>query len=208
MINEDDFKDLFEIEIPPISECKHDFRKDTSHYICINCGIVNIDRPIYIDMQYKFIEKDYHCYKRRLYFLEKLRLMCCYKSCSSNVYQTVIDTIKSYEFNDVQELKTILKNLKYTSYFKHIHNIYFDIKRIRLIPLNYDQIEFLQKKFILYEKQLVNFLINKSMISYNIIIYCMFKKYGIPYYQHILLPKNCKRLIESIDGLLKNIENY
>lgn len=204
---EEYFYDLIqqEIIIDNNNNCDHDLRKDISHYVCILCGHVDIDKPILVDSTIKYALKEYHSYKRRLYFTERLRLMCCYKSCNTEEYKNVVNELKSYQFNEIYELKLLLKKLRWTHYYKHIYNIYYDLKNVVLVPLRHEQISFLERKFIKYEKC---FTIDKSMVAYGIIIYCFFKLYNFAYYQYIMLPKNSKRIIEIIYDLLKNIENY
>jgi len=109
---------------------------------------MDIDRPIFIS-NYNFSTiKNYHLYRRRIYFTEKLRLLSGIKQSFSSQYNDMIKHLQNYEFNNIEELIKLLKKHKFHKFYKYVHSIYFDIKKERLIKLSPLDIEFLINQFI------------------------------------------------------------
>ena len=96
-----------------------------------------------------------------------------------------------------------MRQLGYHRDHKHIYNIYFEIKKVQLIPLTINDIEKLIIKFISVEREFKKFYPSKNnLLSYNIVIYCILKKYNHSYYKNVILPKNKKKLLKNIENLV------
>jgi hypothetical protein len=189
-------------------ECNHEWRPMESHLTCIICGIVDIDRPIFIDDAKNF-QKSTYLFARKTYFLTVLRLLSCSKPCDRTEYSDIVKQLSEHQFENIFELKKILTKLKFRKYYKYIYLIYFDIKKVKLIDLKYDDIEFLSKKFLFLELEFKKMYPNKSnMLSYSLISYCLLKRYNYDFYKYVIIPKKKDLLIEKINELLKNIDNY
>lgn len=187
------------------SKCEHNYVQMQECWSCCLCGVVDIDRPVFLDSRQES-QKSCYLYTRKTYFLTVLRLLSGLKQCESDKYPEVIKKISEHEFNNIFELKKIMSKLKMQKYYKFIYSIYFDIKKIKLINLKYDDIEFLTNKFILLEFEFKKYYPNKSnMISYSLILYCLLKYFDYDCYKYIITPKKTEFLNE-VTKILKNIE--
>jgi hypothetical protein len=144
-------------------------------------------------------------YHRKTYFADKLNLIAGMKQCQLIDYNETVDLLKDYHFDDIFELRDLMKELKLSKFYRFIYSIYYDIKNVKVINLTHTDISFLLHKFLelerLYKGQRVS---RKNIISHDIIIYCMFRKYGLAY-DNIILPKNAHKNIDFITELLNNI---
>lgn len=191
------------------SSCKHDNRVIAGHLTCILCGEVNIDRPIYSELIEHDIYKPYFIYHRKSYFREKLRLLAGIKQSLSPDYPKVINTLKTFQFSTLIELKKLMQKNGYHRYYKYIYNIFYEVTGKKLIVLNPTQISFLTLRFLKIEHAFKkSFPVKSNILSYNIIIHSLLKNYGYDCYKHILLPKNYRKLVKNITDLLKSIETY
>lgn len=189
--------------------CEHNFNAIDAYYTCVLCGIIDTTRPVYIDQFRVINNKNYHLYHRKIYFLEKLRLISGIKQSGSEQYHELIIKLGNETFTNLKELRKLIKQYNYNKFYKYIHSIYFDIKKVRLIKLSYSDIDFLLKKFLIIEREFKKQYNRKSnILSYNIIIYTLFNRYYPDYCQYLILPKNNKKICEKIIELLRDIDNY
>src|SRR5690606_10219419 len=98
-------------------------------------------------------QKSNYLYNRKTYFLIILRLLSCRKSCDNPNYSETIKQLSEYQFENIFELKKVMAKLKLKKYYKYIYLIYFDIKKVKLINLTYNDIEFLANKFVILENE-------------------------------------------------------
>lgn len=205
--NEEYFTQDKQNEETPIDVCKHDFTVMESHYVCSICGIVDLDQPIFIDDANRF-QKSNYLYNRKTYFLSVLRLLSCAKPCDNKNYPEIIKQLSSNQFESIFELKKLMSKLKLKKYYKYIYLIYFDLKKVKLINLTYNDIEFLSNKFVILEHEFKAAYPNKSnMLSYSLVVYCLLKQYNYDCYKYVIIPKKKDLLLEKLRNLLKNIEN-
>ncbi len=190
-----------------IDTCKHDFVPMESHYCCQLCGIVDLDQPIFIDDVNRY-QKPNYLYNRKTYFLIVMRLLTCRKSYDNPNYSEVVKQLSEYPFDTIFELKKLMTKLKLKKYYKYIYLVYFDIKKVKLIDLSYNDIEFLANKFVILENEFKKAYQNKSnMLSYSLVAYCLLKRYNYDCYKYIIIPKKKDLILEKLNNLLKNIEN-
>lgn len=165
------------------------------YMVCPICGNIDLD-PVIDSVEY--IQKK-SFYKRILYCIEKLNLMTCYKRCTSIFYKEMIDVLKDEDFETITELRDIMKKYKYNKYYKHIYNVYNDIKKKRLIILSPMIIFKISKKFaeIEYEfKKNSDKHGRKNFLSYNSTIWILLKRMKNKGYKHILVPNNHDHIVK------------
>jgi len=198
----DMFDDLMNVSSnEDLSLCQHDIRIIDGYHTCILCGVVDINRLQFHESTQR--AKSYFIYHRKSYFREKLRLLSCIKQSTNDEYNNVLAKLKDYQFETIFELKRIMRRLKLSKYYKYIYCIYYDLKRIKLFPLNINEIERLIHEFIKLERQFkMTYPKKHNLLSYNIVIYCICKKNNYAFYKHILLPKNRKKILKLVNNLL------
>ena len=189
----------------PTPSCSHIYIIIDGYHTCSLCGQVDIHRYSFTD-SIRQQKKKLSIYSRKTYFLDKLRLMVGIKQSQDAEYTKIIDSLKSQSFSSIFELKKIMRKKKYHKYYKYIYNIYYDIRGIRLINLSHSDIDHLLWKFLMLENQFKKYYKNKSnLLSYNIIIYSLIKKYNHPCYKNIILPKNKRKLLKNIEKLVSKL---
>lgn len=194
------------IEEIPINPCEHDFIPMEAYWSCQICGIVDLDHPIFINDSCNSYHKSTYLYRRKTYFLTILRLLSCSKQCDSKHYHEVVNILSENQFDNIFELKKLMTKYKFQKYYKYIYSIYFDIKKVKLINLTHNDIEFLTNKFLLLEIQFKKCYPNKSnMLSYSLISYCLLKQYNYDCYNHVIVPKKKILLFDKVLDLLKNL---
>jgi hypothetical protein len=173
-------------------------------YCCPECGLMDIDNPVTV----KEFSEDYMpkaaLYKRRLYAMEKMKLITGHKTCRSYHYNKIVKELKEYDINTLVELKDYLKQLKLHKYYKYIYNIYFDLTGIRLITLSIQDMDFLSRKFVELESKFKASELHKrsNIFNYNSILYILMKKYKYKGYKNLLLPLNHLKISTVIKKLL------
>ena len=70
------------------------------------------------------------------------------------------------------------------------------------------KIVFLSNKFLALESEFKKPFPGRNLVSYSLVAYCLFKKYGYPFCDFVIVPKKKTILINVINNSLKNIENY
>ena len=186
-------------------ECECDMIFYDYFYTCPVCGIVD-DAPVYnIKHESEYFQKPI-LYKRRIYCEDKLKLMSTLKSCRSIGYGNAKKTLTEIEdeFSTIDELFFKMKEYSLSKYYPHIYNLWFEIKKTKLITLTYQQIDMLSSQFVeldcIFKANRGN---RKNMINYNTIIYYLMKKNKIKGRNNILLPYNH----DSMYKILTDLEN-
>ena len=202
-------------EEEPIQEhiedsCKHEWIEMESHPSCIRCGIVDFYKQIFVSDNSNRSKPKRNCvYHRKTYFATILKLMCGFKQCQIDTYPEILERISTHNFETIFELKKIMGKLGLQKFYKYIYSIFYDIKKVRLIDLKLSDIVFLSNKFLVLESEFKKLFPGRSnLVSYSLVSYCLFKKYGYPFYDFVIVPKKKTTLINVINNLLKNIENY
>ena len=148
------------------------------------------------------IRKTISLYKRRLYVREKLSLMTGYKQSRSKQYADIIKTLKTCKVKNIIHLKQLLKDMNLKKFYKHIYNIYYDVRNIRLIKFTHNQIDEISRRFVDAECKFKTDCDRSNFFSYSSVIYLLMKKYKIAGYQHIILPLNHLQISQKIRQLI------
>ena len=189
--------------IEPDNLCNHKNVIIDGYHTCILCGIVDVHRHAFAESVLS-PRPSTNLYHRKSYFREKLKLMVGTKQSLSAKYSLMVAHLRDQKFNSILELRRLMRKRGYQKYYKYIYSIYYDIKGVRLINLSYSEIENLTCKFLRLEDEFKKLYPKKSnLLSYNLVIYSLLKKYNHPCYQNIILPKNRRRLLKIIENLVK-----
>ena len=173
--------------------------------LCPMCGIVNRNEPEFVNeiMDNDIKRKTLSIYKRRLYVKEKLNLLVGNKQSRSKQYKEILTKLGNKKIKNIIHLKQILKDGEFKKYYKYVYNIYYDLKKIRLIKMSHNDIDFLAKKFIDTETKFKENNNNRSnFFSYSSVIYLLMKKYKYTGFQHIILPLNHIQISKKIKTLI------
>lgn len=190
------------VQQPKLDECKHDFILTDTGYTCQLCGIVDIDHLVFKESSIPI--KNHHLYKRKNYFIEKMRLLAGIKQTAHPRYIEMIQLFKKMKINNIRKLKELMKKYGYSKFYKYIFSAYYDITGNRLISIGHSDIKKLSSKFLIFERHLKTNLRNRvNFPNYNTVIYIFLKKEGYKDYQHIILPKNQKKIIEIITEIIE-----
>lgn len=172
-------------------------------WTCSSCGLTDLNRPegVYLEGDDYIPKKS--MYKRKLYCLEKLKLINCHKISNSPAYKRMIKQLLDCddEFNTVFELRALMKKLKFNKFYKFIYSIYRDIKHVKLIDLGWRDMDVISDEFVKLEWKFRGSSERKNMFSYNTMIYVIMKRLGYKCHEHILLPQNHKE-VETLIKLL------
>ena len=172
---------------------------------CPSCGVINFDKPQVVEevADPKVKQRVVSLYKRRLYIREKLNLMAGYKHSRSKEYTEIVAKLKKVRVRNIIHLKQILKDRNLKKHYKHIYNLYYDLKKVRLVKLTHSNIDFLAKKFIDAESMFKENNHNRSnFFSYSSVIYMLMKKYHMPGYRNVILPLNYLQISQKIRTLI------
>ena len=183
-------------------ECGKEMTCDEYFLMCKECGTIDFDKPLYVDTPY--VAKPI-LYKRRMYCQEKLNLMTCNKQSRSPAYTSALSKLKNDDdFETIYELRERMSSLKLHKQYKHIYNLYYDVKKEKLIDLTHNEINKLSVKFVGLEqkfKQKSDEHGRQNMISYNTLIYFLMKQHNVPGYEHVILPLNHQALLDVLSTL-------
>ena len=194
--------DVTDALLPICDECNNCMIHDDYFYVCEHCGTIDFEKTCCDIVEYtpKTI-----MYSRRQYWKKKLLLVSCLKQPRSKKYSKVLLDYEADDFDNINELRSLIYQNGHQKYYNNIYNIYYDIKKIKLINISYHQIDMLIKQFVEFESEWKNNLIydgkNKKKInlpSYNGIIYELFRKNKIKGIEHLLLPLNHSTIIKKI----------
>ena len=194
---------IIEYDFSKCEECHGEMIIYNFFWTCSSCGLTDFDRLDVVLESGVYIPKK-SMYKRRLYCLEKLKLMNCHKLSKSPKYRDMITDLKGYQdtFDTVFELKKLMKELKYNKFYKYIYSVYLDIKCVKLIDLRWNDMDKISDDFVKLEWNFRDSRgkqhMRKNMLSYSTLIYVIMKHHGYPCHKYVLLPQNHKQVEESI----------
>ena len=172
-------------------DCGVEMNINNDQYMCTECGICGEYIPAI-----EIFEPSAHMkkilYRRRVYCMDKLKMLSCLKSPRTQEYKDVINTLREEDFSNIHELYDIMKESNMFKYYKNIFDIYYSIKKIKLIQLTYNQIERIANDFIDIECKFKEIENNnrKNMFNYNSVIKMLLQKHKIKGYRHMILPYN------------------
>ena len=177
-------------------ECDGELQYVNHFLTCVDCGLTDLDKcqSIAMESSDEYIPKR-SLYRRKLYALDKLRMLNAQKTCKKPIYKTAIDKLRTSEFSTIHELKKLMKEHKYNKLYPYIYLIYHEIKQVKLIDLDWRQIDRIADEFVKMEikfKTSEKTSKRKNMLSYNVMIYMIMKDLNYKGYDHILLPQNYK----------------
>jgi len=204
-IPDDILNDIFkptDHQQPEIDECNHDFVITETGHTCQICGLVDLYRLVFKGSNVPV--KNHHLYKRNNYFIEKMRLLAGIKQTTHPKYIEMIQLFKKKKIDSIQKLRALMKRHGYSKFYKYIFSAYYDITGKKLISITHSDIKKLSFKFLTFERHLkTNLRSRVNFPNYNTIIYLFLKKEGYADYQHIILPKNQKKIIEIITEIIE-----
>lgn len=187
---------------PEVNQCHHDYVIMNGFDTCIYCNETDLDSNIYVE-EYSYGEptqRNRSVYKRKHYFTEKLRLISCLKVSYKFNYNTVLEQLRTEKFDNIFELRSIMKEKKLHKFYSYIFIIYKDLKKKKLIKLTNMDLKLLTSQFLDIEQRYKNDKDYRKYISgYNTIIYFLLKHNGFSGYEFILLPTNIKKIEHIID---------
>jgi hypothetical protein len=197
-------------------------KSEDGTFVCVSCGIIDLSIKNYIITSYSDESniKKIQYYKRISYFREKLKLLRCTKMSNSPNYNKLLNLLKNNQFvidtgllikdkskdyviqyfikiNFINRIKRIIRRLKYSKLFKYIYVIIFDLYGVYCFHIE-NRFEYsLCVDFVSIEyKFKKSFPLLNNMISYNVILFYLLKRYNIENYKLIPQPAN-KLIIES-----------
>jgi hypothetical protein len=181
-------------------DCGNSMTIENYFYVCVECGLMDVNNPLSNDEINNNKKKT--LYKRKIYFIEKLKMMCGLKQSRSTKYFDIINELKTFEINNIHDLKKVMKKLFYSSHYKYIYDIYKDLKGINVIDITEYDILIITDRFLKIEESFKNKKRGrKNMISYDLIIRNIMKELGYKCYKNIIIPqknRNIKRIYNSI----------
>jgi len=182
-----------------VDDCDHDYLLTDTGYSCQKCGITNGSK--FIPTGSHTPKKNHHIYKRKNYFVEKMRLLTGIKQTTHPKYVEMIDLFKKFKISNIKELKSLMKQYGYVKFYKYINTVWFDLTGEKLINLTYNDIKLLSFKFQEFERKLKKDLTGRvNFPNYNTIIYVFLKKNGYDFHNHIILPKNQESILKIIEN--------
>lgn len=168
---------------------------------CMDCGTMCLDAANYVSDAVWMAKRS--MYKRRLYCIEKLKLMTGQKICCHPDYMKLVKRLKKRKVKSLVHLKQLLRNWNLRKFYKHIYNIYFDIKNIRLIKLTGQEIGKLSKQFVELEGRFKQCDTERNnMYNYSSILYLLMKRNKISCRKHIILPLNHLHISNKMKPIL------
>jgi hypothetical protein len=189
-------------------DCHIDLMEQFGMWYCPECGCVDSYGVVeeFVHGESGFITQR-SLYKRRLYFMEKIRSLCGHRNVMSNTasYRRLKKRLTKRNFSSIVELKQLLKEFKCNSYYKWLYTIWWDLKGTKLIELTPYQQDMLAVQFVEIDvkfKQQQGEHKRSNIMSYASVLYYLMKKNLYDGWEHIILPYNnvkIMRLIRSID---------
>lgn len=180
------------------SDCNTAMLDQNGLWICTTC---NTTQEMFVSHKEDNVPKKNNFYYRRLYFIEKMNLLVGYKTCNTEEYKKLISLLSRYKFKTIKDLRKIMKRLGTNKFYKYIYNIFYDIRKVRLVSLTSQQIQQLSIEFVAMEtffKQNREVHNRKNIFPYSAIIYMLLKKHKIDGYNKILLPRDNNKVINKI----------
>lgn len=163
---------------------------------CSQCGVMDIHsqrfQTSYAYVRHSKLTK-FVPYKRIIYFKQKLKLMTGQKQCLHTNYNSVIETLRNEQFENIGELKKVMKRLNLSKFYKYAYSIFYEIKRIKICKLTFMDVDTIANDFHLFNLFYKKKYKNKYMFSYNEIIYLLLTKRGYDT-SYIVRPKRLKMI--------------
>lgn len=183
-------------------ECNTEMYINNDQYVCNQCGLCGDYIPAL-----EAFEQSSHMkkvlYRRRIYCVDKLRMISCLKSPRTQEYINTIKKLSTEDFSNIYELYDIMKEMNMFKYYKNIYDIFHSIKKVKLIELTYNQIERITDDFIEIERKFKSVENNtrQNMFNYSSIIKVLLQKHKIRGAEHLILPYNHEEMIKHIKAL-------
>lgn len=169
--------------------CKGNYINYKHMKVCTICGTADEDSYIIEKLEDGDYVKKKYFYKRRVYFIDRLKYISGIKRTNKPVISKLIDSIDDNDINDIRDLYKLMKKRKLSKYYKDIYNIYYDLKKIRLINIDQNQIYKLSDDFVKIDSSYKS-KSKCNMLSYNSLIYYLLQKHNIQGSEYIFLPAN------------------
>ena len=183
-------------------DCGIEMIINVDQYVCSGCGVCGEYIPAL-----EVFEASAHMkkilYRRRVYCMDKLRMISCMKSPRTKEYLDIIHKLRDEDFSNIHELYDIMKELNMFKFFKNIFDIYYSIKKVKLITLTYAQIDRISTDFIEIECKFkaIDNNSRKNMFNYNSVIQLLLRRHKIRGAEHMILPYNHKEMNKRIKTL-------
>jgi len=170
-------------------------------FVCSECGYSH--EVVMVNTVYTGFQTSRTPYKRVLYFREMLELMTGKRLCSNVKYNDVLQTLKAHanDFHDITGLRAIMKKHKMKRFYKHVYNLFFDIKGYRSVKISIQEHHDMIYKFTLLERKFKRRNVRSNMLSYNSLVYLFLKNVDNATYENIYLPHNFKMIHRIYDRL-------
>ena len=191
-------------EEEPKAQCDHDYRYADGILTCVECGVVEgsyLRGPDRVSGVFTNVRK--HLYRRSNYFKEKLNLIAGYNQCIKSGYNEMLQDLGNYKITDIHSLRKLMKSLGYHRFYKYIYNIYFELKKVRVINLTRADVDFMSHKYMIFEK--VYFKEFHEKPNFTVVIYCMLCSLGKDTSGIILGKKLKEKNINKIMKVMGNI---
>jgi len=176
-----------------------------SNRTCLTCGN-SVEQFIYIVQSSSSFLKHRYLYKRKSYFKTLLHLYSCNKLSTSSNYNKSLEILRNEKFENILELRKIMKKNRLNKLYNAIYLLFFDIKKVKLIPLTRREIDQLVYHFLKIERY---FKKNKNgriaIYSYNLIINRLLKHLDYPFFDYIPVPVSNLKMVDDFDKILKLI---
>jgi len=171
--------------------CKGDYINYEHMKVCLICGSADEHSYVFEKLDDGDYVKKKYFYKRRVYFIDRLKYIVGIKRTNKPVISELVESIDDNDINDIRDLYKLMKKRKLSKYYKDIYNIYYDLKKIRLINIDQNQIYKLSDDFVKIDLKYKYKSKSKcNMLSYNSLIYYLLQKYNIEGSEYIFLPAN------------------
>lgn len=148
-------------------------------------------------------------YKRIDYFVHLLKLITCQKVCVCPGYDAVLETLWREKFNNILELKAVMKAHKFNHYYPFIYLLFQDIKNECLINLSQKQFQsfvYIFRKAEWLFKTRAKDNNRHNFYSYSSFIYCLLVDHKIKGSEHVILPVSTNQLLPKIQKLLSLLQ--
>lgn len=150
-------------------ECCIEKQLIDNYYSCYICGDTteSIIVDNYVDPQERITR---YPYKQKEHF--RYKLMKLQGTDNQLIPQSIIDVLKGYSYDTIQELQSIMKKLKYREYFKNIIIIDYRIKGVMRHDLSTALFNKVLREFDYIQKYYYEIIDKKrQMFNYNYILF-------------------------------------
>jgi hypothetical protein len=182
-----------------LCECGKPYVMSNMYKLCSKCCTAEPLGAVVLPIGIRIKKSLYH---RRLYFIERMNLLCGYKQCNSKEYSSVVRRCRKHKFSSIRQLRKIMKQIGVNKYYKYIYNIYYAIKKVRHVNITQQRIALLSQEFVIMEgffKQNRDAHLRKNIFSYSVLMYMLLKRNKINGWSKILLPFDSKNLMTNVN---------